>query len=152
MSDQTRRVLDLLASGRITADEADRLLAALHESEQGSRTEPAGGADSDGPAGRFLRIEVQKAAAGGEPPRRVNIRVPLTVVRSGLRLGALLGGFKGERGWGRFGRLSERLRARGVDVDFDQLDASQIEALLRETGEVTLDIDDGRAQVRVTRE
>jgi SHOCT-like domain len=152
MSDQTRRILDLLAGGRITADEADRLLAALQESGEESPAGPAAGGEANRAAGRFLRIEVQKTGTGGQPPRRVNIRVPLTVVRSGLRLGALLGGFKGDRGSGRFGRLSERLRANGVDVDFDQLDADKLEALLRETGEVTLDIDDGRAQVRVTQE
>src|SRR5438552_2086036 len=44
MSEETRRVLDLLAQGKITVDEADRLLAAIGPLSAGSAATGAAGA------------------------------------------------------------------------------------------------------------
>jgi hypothetical protein len=141
MNDHRRRILDMLAAGKITADEAEQLLNALPESEA-----KADAAPSVPP--QYLRIEVRKPARDGQRERKVNLRVPVAVVKSGLKLGSLMRGFKDDR-WGRW---SDHLRARGLDVDFDQLDATSLEALLNHAGDVTIDVDDGRAQIRVVRE
>ena len=58
-------------------------------------------------------------------------------------------GFKDDQ-WG--GRWSERLKARGLDIDFDHFDTTQLDALLGEVGDVSIDVDDGRATVRIVRE
>jgi hypothetical protein len=144
MNEHRRRILDLLAAGKITADEAEQLLEALP-----AESEPSGGTPPPTAPGRFLRIEVLKPARGDQREKKVNIRVPESVVRSGLKLGSLLRGFKDDRwtsGW------AERLKARGIDVDFDHLDTAQLDALLGAAGDVSIDIDDGRAQIRVVRE
>jgi hypothetical protein len=144
MSEHRRRILDMLAAGKITAEEADQLLGVL----------PAEPAQGDAAAkgterGQYFRIEVLKPAHGDQREKKINIRVPVGVVRSGLRLGTLLRGFKDDQ-WG--SRLSERLKARGLDVDFDHLDMAQLDTLLGEVGDVSIDVDDGRAQIRVVRE
>jgi len=143
MNEHRRRILDLLAAGKITAEEADQLLAALPA--EPSSNDP----EKDTGRRQYFRIEVRKPAQGDQREKKVDIRVPVNVVRSGLRLGSLLRGFKDDR-WGT--RLSERLKARGLDVDFDQLDMAQLDALLGEVGDVSIDVDDGRATIRVVRE
>lgn len=141
MSDETRRVLDLLAQGKITVDEADRLLRALGTSASNPAASQSGGGESAHP--RFLRIVVHKAANERTPEKDVSIRVPLSIVRSGIRLGAIIPGFAGKR-------VAERLRERGLGVDFSRLDYPELESMLKEMGEVNIDVDDGKAQVRVT--
>jgi len=139
MSDETRRVLDLLAQGKVTVQEAEQLLAALGG---GRADSPRQGEHAEEPAPRYLRILVRKAASNARPAKDVNIRVPLSFVRSGLRLGSIIPGFAGQR-------VRQHLRERGVDLDLAKLDFANLEAMLKEMGELTIDVDDGQAQVRL---
>jgi hypothetical protein len=146
MSENRRRILDLLAAGKITADEAEQLVSALPESTQPSA--PNGG-PTPGPSGKYLRIEVLKPAHDGVREKKVNIRVPVAVLRSGLKLGSLMRGFKHDQGdepW------SRHFKVGGMAVDLDHFDAAQLDELLSAAGDVTIDVDEGRAKIRVVRE
>jgi len=68
MSEETRRVLDLLAQGKITAEEADRLLAAMGTVSNGSAatgtsTAAKGTATGDASSPRYLRITVTRTGS-----------------------------------------------------------------------------------------
>ena len=171
MSEESRRVLDLLAQGKITVDEADRLLAAIGPVSNGSATTGTaaagkGTATGEAPSPKFLRITVTKTRSwlgdDGEHARRawmwpgnmddrsreVTIRVPVALVRNGMRLGAMIPGLTGAG-------LQARLRERGVDVDLSKIDADTIDQLVGEFGEINIDVVSGRggkAQVRITSE
>jgi hypothetical protein len=140
MSDERRRVLDLLAQGKITVDEADQLLRALSASSSQEGPTPAGGASKKP---RFIRINVHKPGVGGQVAEDVNIRVPLPFIKGGMRLGALLPGFIGQR-------VASRLRERGLDLDLSNLDPDAIEAVFRDLTEQGIDVDSSTAQVRIT--
>ena len=65
MSEETRRVLDLLAQGKITVDEADRLLAAIRPVSTGSAATgtaaaTTGTATGEAPSPKYLRITITK--------------------------------------------------------------------------------------------
>jgi len=142
MSDERRRVLDLLAQGKITVEEADQLLGAV--AAEARRSESAGAAEPGGEAKpRFVRINVRKLARDSHVGKDVNIRVPLSILRSGMRLGAIIPALAGDS-------IKARLRERGVDVDLSKFDPAAIESMLAEMGELNIDVDDGRASVRVT--
>ena len=164
MSQESRRVLDLLAQSKITVEEADQLLAAIGGAAPGGGAAAAGGAGTpDSPSPKYLRIAVTKIRGEsgdedwgarswmgrrgfGERAREVTIRVPVSLVKNGLRLGGIIPGIVGSR-------LRARLRERGVDVDLSKLDPAMIDELMREFGEINIDIDGGharRAQVRIT--
>jgi hypothetical protein len=151
MSDDTRRILDLLAQGKISVDDAQRLITAVNA----SYTPPAAAASqseaasqSSGPrtaataSPRYLKIAVHKPAIDQRGDKDVNIRVPIAIVRGGMRLGAIIPGLGGER-------LRARLRE-GLDVDLSKLDPAALEAMLKDLGEMNIDIDSGKAQVRIT--
>jgi hypothetical protein len=137
MSDDTRRILDLLAEGKISVDDAHRLIAAV----TASYTPPA--AADPTPKPRYLRIAVHKPAVGERSEKDMNIRVPIAIVRGGMRLGAIIPGLGGER-------LRARLREEGLNVDLSKLDPAALEAMLKDLGEMNIDIDSGKAQVRIT--
>lgn len=98
MNAERRKVLEMLSAGKITPDEAERLLNRLAadgadtptaEAEAG----PEGGNVKAG-AGklRYLRVFVDK------PDRdNVNIRLPLKLVRTGIKLSALVPGKAGRQ-------------------------------------------------------
>ena len=167
MSDETRRVLDLLAQGKITVDEADRLLAAIGTASSGAAargTAAKGAATAEAPTPKYLRITITKPGGwsgddgeqgrrawmgsgnSGDRNREVAIRVPFALVRNGMRLGSMIPGFASAG-------LHARLRERGVDMDFSKIDAETIDQLVREFGEMNIDLVSGRgakAQIRIT--
>ena len=169
MSEESRRVLDLLTQGKITVDEADRLLSAIGSASTGSAAAGAAAgekeaATSTAPSPKYLRITITRTGSwpgdGVEHARRtwmwtglvggrdreVTIRVPVALVRNGMRLGAMIPGLTGAH-------LQARLRERGVDVDLSKIDADTIDRLVREFGEMNIDIVSARgdkAQVRIT--
>jgi hypothetical protein len=142
MSDDTRRILDLLAQGKITVDEADQLLRAM--SASGDAAPTAADASSESSATpRYVRITVHKTAKDDRRDKDVNIRVPIAIVKSGMRLGALIPGFPGDA-------VSARLRERGIDVDFSKLDTAALEHVLKQLGDTNIEVDSGKAQVRIS--
>jgi SHOCT-like domain len=141
MSDDTRRVLDLLAQGKITVDEADRLLKAVTAAAPSAEAASGPGAV---PRPRWLRINIQKQSEDrhGET-KNVNVRVPISFVKGGMRLGALIAPFAGEK-------AIARLRERGYDLDLSRLDAEAIETWLKDVDDLNVHIDNGKEQVRIT--
>jgi hypothetical protein len=142
MSDDTKRVLDLLAQGKITAEEAHELLRALAAQ---STTDDSGSQAQSGEPGkpRYLRVRVHRTGRQGYRDKDVSIRVPMAIIRSGIRFGALIPGLAGDR-------INARLRERGVDVDLTKIDPAMIESLLKDLGEVNIDVNGGDEQVRIT--
>jgi len=140
MSEDTKRVLEMLASGKVTVGEADRLLRAIGAAPAGASTETPGQAEK--PPVRYLRIAVQKGANQCGPEKQVNIRVPLSLVKGGMRLGAMIPGY-GDA-------INDQLRRHGVGLDLSKLSAENLEAALKDMGEVAVDVDQGKAQVRIT--
>jgi hypothetical protein len=145
MGDETRRVLDLMAQGKITVDEAQQLLGAINAPASASAAPAAGADESERPKPRWVRIAIHKSAKEGRHDKDVNIRVPIAIVRNGMRLGALIPGLAGEQ-------VAARMRERGLDVDFSKLEAVDIDAMLKELGDTNIEIDSGKAQVRITTE
>jgi hypothetical protein len=148
MSDESRRILDLLAQGRITADEADQLLKALGtrpaEPTESAESEPAQ-ASTEARTPRYFRISVTKNAAAGRPEKRVDIRVPIALVRGGMRFGGLVPGFVSEK-------VHRKLREKEIDIDLSKLDEKRIDEVLQSLDDVVIDINEGDEHVKIVRE
>jgi len=146
MSDDRRKILDMLASGRLSADEADRLLAALDRRGAGPSDGRAGdGARPIGSTPKYLRVEVTKQRGDGDDTKNVNIRVPLQLLRAGVKLPGLLPPKARDE-------LNAAMRHKGMAFDFNQLRPENIDALIAALAETSIDIDahDGRSRVRVS--
>ena len=142
MSEETRRVLELLAQGKVSVDEADQLLKAVSAATAAGSPSSTAADERPRPPARFVRIAIHKEdERQGE--KDVTIRVPLVIVRSGMRLGALIPGIAGEK-------VAARLRDRGVELGFSTLDAAALDAVFKELGSEPIDIDAGKAQIRIT--
>jgi hypothetical protein len=103
MSLETRKVLDMVAEGKITAADAEKLLAKLEtSSEVSGEVQPEESAkDAHTAPKRYLRIVVN------EPGRKqVNIRMPLAFARTGLSMAGMLPR-----------NIAEKLKERGIDLE-----------------------------------
>jgi len=135
MNEQRRQILEMLADGRITAEEAERLIDALE------RDQPPAARSRSRP--RYLRVVVSYEDGGtGDGPGRVNIRVPLQLLRAGVRLTSLIPAEA-------LTRVNEQLSNSGVPIDLTQLRPQQLEKLIEHLDEVAVDIDDPSAKVQV---
>jgi hypothetical protein len=131
MSEETRQVLEMLSAGKVSVLEAEQLLQAVKT--------PGQTADDKKVEPRYFRILVNKPARDGKKAEAVNIRVPMTVIRGGLRLGALFPGMLGKK---------KIQLDNGVELDLSKVTYTDLEAMIKDIGELTVDVD-GDAQVRI---
>jgi hypothetical protein len=138
MNDDRRRVLDMLAAGKVTADEAERLLAALGD---GSISTPSGaGAPKTKP--KYIRVSVDQGDPDGKSPKKVNIRVPIQLLRSGVRLVGLIPPQARQQ-------VQDAMRERGMAFDLSQIKPENLEEIVDELQNVTIDVDEEHSKVRI---
>ncbi|MGD0554288.1 MAG: hypothetical protein ABSA93_04825 [Streptosporangiaceae bacterium] len=137
MNEQRKDILAMLAEGKITAEEAEQLIAALERDQP-----PAAPSPEARPKGKakYLRVVVDSVENG--EPARVNVRVPLQLLRAGVRLTALIPPQA-------LGKASAELNKSGVPFDLTQLKPEQLEELVEHLDEVTVEVDQPDAKVRV---
>jgi hypothetical protein len=140
MSENRKRILDMLASGRITAGEAERLLNALENGPIIDVT-PAKTFGSS----KYLRILVEREPErAGDEETKVNIRVPLQLLRAGVKLKGLLPDDARDH-------MNEALREKGVDFDVNRFSAENLDEMLANLNDLSIDIDkkSRKAKVRI---
>ncbi|MFC9747147.1 SHOCT-like domain-containing protein [Streptomyces niveus] len=140
MNEQRRQVLQMLAEGKITADEAERLISALERDQPESPTGPASRSKS---RPKYLRVLVSSEDDGsGDGPSRINIQVPLQLLRAGVRVASLIPPQA-------LTRVNEALSRSGVPIDLAELKPQHIEELIDQLDEVIVDVDDPGSKVSV---
>jgi hypothetical protein len=143
MSENRKQILEMLSSGRVNTDEADRLLTALETENAPSST--AGAPQSSGTM-KYLRVVVDAADHGADSPVKVNVRVPLQLLRAGVRLAGLIPPQA-------LHKANDALREQGVPIDLSQVKPENLEELIEQLHDLSIDVDaqekDGKVNVRV---
>jgi len=153
MNENRRQILEMLAAGKITADEAERLLAALDPDTTrtvGGVANSAGSGSQSGTArtrAKYLRVlvDADEEMTGLKGPTTVNVRVPLQLLRAGVRLAALIPQQA-------HNQLDEALSSHGVPLTLSQIKPENLEELIDHLEDLTVDVDgkDGnKTRVRV---
>lgn len=84
LQEERRKILEMVQQGTITADEAGRLLDALRDQEEGDRRPRR--------RPRWVRIRVTDTSSDLV---RINLTLPVGLVRAGLRAGGSIAGVEG---------------------------------------------------------
>jgi hypothetical protein len=140
MNEERRRILDMLAKGQVTVDEAERLMAAV-ENQRGSNGSGSGADSSPKAKPKYIRVLVTDEHKSGDPVK-VNIRVPLELLRSGVKLASLIPPQARDR-------VNVALSKEGVRFDLNQLKPENLEEMIDQLNDLTVDVDDNKARVRV---
>jgi hypothetical protein len=141
MNDDRRSILGLLAEGKITADEAERLLAALDRTDAA----PARPSAPDGSNGapKYLRVAVDTDEPGDDGgATKVNIRVPMALLRAGVRLTSLIPPQARDQ-------VNAELAKNGVMFDISQVKPENLEDLIDQLSDLQVDVDQERTKVRI---
>ena len=138
MNENRRQILDMLAKGQINAEEAERLIAAVEK-------EPAAASSASSEAGpkskpKYIRVVVDDKTNGSGT--KANIRVPMQLLRSGVKLAALIP-------YAARDHVNAALHEHGVQFDISQIKPENLEELVDQLDELTVDVDDKDVKVRV---
>jgi hypothetical protein len=144
MNENRRQILEMLAAGKITADEAERLLAALEPETSPSSSGFAGaggagnGTKSSTPKAhpKYLRVQVEadESMTGMKGQTTVNVRVPMQLLRAGVRLAGLIPKQAHDQ-------LDEAFSRHGVPVTLSQIKPENLEELIDHLEDLTVDVD-----------
>jgi hypothetical protein len=139
MNEQRKEILQMLAEGKVTAEEAEQLIAALERNQPNNATSAADGR----PKGKlkYLRVVVD-SNDDKDGPVRVNVRIPLQLLRAGVRLASLIPPAA-------IGPANDELRRNGVPLDLSQLKPEQLEELVDHLDDMTIEVDQADQKVRV---
>ena len=153
MPDEVSQILAMLSEGKITAEEAEKLINAIRPTAeaQAFAFDPFMGfrgvgrgrrrqSRNRGHGPRFLRIVVDEDQDGQR--ERVNIKVPLKLLRAGISLGGLIPKEAKEK-------ISEALQAKGIEVDPFSLVGADAEEIVEALSDLEIDMDGGGKTVRI---
>jgi hypothetical protein len=142
MNEHRRQILQMLSEGKINAEEAERLFAALEVSSVGGTQESAATAKT---LPKFLRVQVDSEDNNGrDGPTKVNVRVPMQLLRAGVRLAYLIPSAALQK-------ANLAMHQQGIPVDLSQIKPENIEALVEQLSDLSVDVDqkEGNAKVKV---
>jgi SHOCT-like domain len=135
---ERRQILEMLAEGKINSEEAERLIAALERTPDDSDTASD---EPRRPRPRFLRVVVADNGHG-DGSTRVNVRIPLQLLRAGVKLASLVPPQA-------LSHANEELRRSGVPIDLTQLKPEHIEELIEHLADLTVDVEESDSKVQV---
>ncbi len=136
MNENSRRVLEMLAEGKVSVDEAERLICLVDEEPEATAAVQQLAPPRPGTA-RYLRVTI---SSDGE--EHVNVRVPLALIKAGVKLHTLL---PAQAATG----INTALQDHGIDVDINSLQIEDLDPLIDALSEIEVNIQDGDDKVRV---
>jgi hypothetical protein len=153
MTENKKKILEMLAQNKISADAAYTLLNHLDSDDDG-KTNRGPGNEGFGSAGHDPVMD--RAAAGLKPkylrvtvtPRdgidpgevdRVNVRIPMTLVRAGLKMTALIPPDA-------LNKANEALREKGIKYDVRNIKPEDLEELITALGDMTVDVETAKGE------
>ena len=153
MSENKKKILEMLADKKISADDAYRLLTAVDGDQGGQRNtgkDNAGRYDTSRQETgvktkpKYLRVTVTPME-GVDPAHvdRVNVRIPMSLVRAGIKLTSLIPPEA-------LDKANKALKDKGINFDVRNVKPEDIEELIDALGDMQVDVESAKGEkVRV---
>ena len=135
MSENKKRILEMVAENKITVDEAVRLLEVVEEPPAGSTVKKAP---------KYLRVTLKPSAEGRADAEceRINVRVPLALVRAGVKLTSLIPNEAADK-------VDAALKEKGIGFNLRNIKEDDIEQLVEALSDLEVDIEGGKGKINV---
>jgi hypothetical protein len=134
MSENQKKILEMLANKKISVDEAYQLLSAL-KSEKDAPESSAGVDTTSKPKKKYLRVCVAPGAGhqDDKDAEVVNVRVPMSLIRSGMKLSSLLPSEARDK-------VTEALGEKGINLDMRNMKPEDLEELIAALDELEVNV------------
>lgn len=145
MSQNKKKILEMLSQNKISADEAYRLLSVVDSRESERDSE---GRDTTGDKGqgiktkpKYLRVTVTPSEQNTDPEHtgRVNVRIPMALIRAGIKLTSLIPPEA-------LDKANKALKEKGINFDIRNIKSEDIEELIDALGDMEVDIEGGKGE------
>lgn len=143
MAEDRIRILNMLSEGKITAEEAEKLLKALEVAPQ----EKADGSGmlsttriSEILTDKFLYVQVEPKEGKGSD--RVSVKVPLALLQTGLNIFGLIPKDAQEK-------INSSMKQSGMSLDLSTINPENIRELMVILEQMSIDVDTEDAVVQV---
>jgi len=138
MNENRRKILEMLSMGRISADEADRLLELTGQPEAAGSVEEAPVVKKNP---KYLRVVI-RPEEGSSNVDKVNVRVPVSLIRAGVKLTSLMPRDAADQ-------VDSALKDKGVKFNVKDFTDEDIDQLVAALSDLEVDIEDGKSKVKV---
>jgi len=131
------RILNMLSEGKISPDEAEKLLAALEAEMNPVQSPPpqTGALES-----KFLYVQVEPK--DGKSSDRVSVKVPFGLVKAGLNIAGLIPEEAQEQ-------INNSMGEKGFSFNLKDISKDNIDEILAALEQFTVDVDTEEATVQV---
>lgn len=127
---ERQQILEMLASGKITVAEAERLMDAIGHDAGAQSSVATTIAPAPKSKARFLRVLVTDGSDN------VDVRVPLQLLRAGIKLASLIP--KDVQG-----KVDASLQEKGINMNLSDLKPETMEELIDALSEMSINVADG---------
>jgi len=133
MNEDRKKILEMLSEGKITVEEAEKLISALQSDASGSMTGVSETRKTDKSKFKYLRVLVEPGPESKNSDR-VNIRVPLNLIRAGLKWAAFIPQSVKPK-------VDAALQDQGIDVDLSQMKPEDLEELVTHLNDLSVEVE-----------
>jgi hypothetical protein len=142
MIDNQKRVLQMLAEGKISVEEAARLLSLIGIENESTANKNLFGAEHK-PSPKYLYVRVEpKEGYHSTEHGRVNIRIPVGLIRAGMKLKALIPPQVADD-------VNRAMKEKGLSFDIRDIKDEYLEELIDALGNTEINVDSQEAEVRI---
>ncbi len=151
MNDHQKRILQMLAEGKISVDEASSLLSLVGKETPGAETSEKSGGGQSLPKYLYVRVEPKEGhhtsgecgeRGGLGEHGRVNVRIPVGLIRAGMKLKALIPPHVAED-------VNRAMQKEGLAFDIRNLSEETIEQLVKALADTEINVESDEAEVRI---
>jgi DUF4097 and DUF4098 domain-containing protein YvlB len=138
MNEERMRILNMLAEGKLSADDAEKLLQALDgKSNDANATE---GSRSIDVKGKYLYVQVDPKE--GKSSERVSVKVPLALVKAGLNITKLIPADAQDK-------IQSSMHDSGIPFSLSDIDSQNFEEIMEALEQMSIDVDTDESTVKV---
>lgn len=142
MSENQKKILQMLAEGKISVSEAERLLSLITSASNNRNESNNSTTAKTSPRYLYVVVEPKPGAAPEHRHGKVNVRVPFGLIRAGMKLATLIPPEAADK-------VNDAMKDKGMSFDMRHLKPEDIEELISalHDSEVNVDTDDETVRV-----
>lgn len=138
MSEERMRILHMLAEGKLTPDDAEKLLQALEVKPRES--EVVNQNRTTDVKGKYLFVQVDPKE--GKSSERVSVKVPLALVKAGLNITKLIPAEAQDK-------IQSSMHDSGIPFNLGDIDPQNFDEIMEALEQMSIDVDTEESTVKV---
>ena len=132
MTENQKKILEMLSKNKISVDDAYRLLNVI-DSEEGGQENTVKAEPDVKSKPKYLRVTILPGNENSGNADRVNVRVPMSLIRAGMKLTSLIPSDAMDK-------VNDTLQDKGITFDMRSINTANIEELIEALSDTEVDV------------